>query len=229
MSHSSSVLRPVQYIQADFLLLYKLMSDLGIRCRRKTPAAAAKEGKAAPRSRGGRRWHSQDALEKHGKIDAAEDQLMKLFRRFLEFVFSKEKFAIKKSPGLLDFKIMPQLSVVRKLRRIESLDEYIAVTRLSPHECGFIDAGGLPKRVIVSADMSPGLNRYSRRRWNRGEREASECRFYQAAKAVMTWKARLDAAIEYAADYRDDNRQQVMSQHQAEFERAMTAHNGRVT
>jgi len=135
-------------------------------------------------------------------LDDAENVAISLFRKFLITLFSKPEFITAKRPGVLEYKItISDVEKISKFRRglrcdkSHIVDACHAVLTTDDPEAGFLFLQQFPASFIVGIDRKANGTMYRRRRWHRDKKELSEACFYQSAKAVISWKRRLDAAL----------------------------------
>ena len=180
-SLTKSVTRSIQYIQLDFIRLHRLLVGEGIikDTKRKMPIAASSTC-----------------------LSDAEDVAISLFRRFLTTLFAKPDFITEKARGVLEYKIVitdsDKISRFRKGLRCNQAhiaDACQAVTTVDTLESGFLHLENFPTNFQVGMDKKADGRRHNRRRWRRNANSLSDACFHESAKAVLSWKSRLDAAL----------------------------------
>lgn len=185
MSNSliKSVARPIQYVQLDYIRFHRLLVNREIikHTKLKMPIAASSLC-----------------------LNGAEDVAIALFRRFLTTLFAKPKFITEKCRGVLEYKvIIDDVQQILRFReglkcgRPQTADACRAVITVDDPEAGFLDLDRFLGSgfFLVGIDKKADSMRYHRRRWRRKAGAMSEACFYESAKAVLSWKSRLDAAL----------------------------------
>lgn len=176
-----SVKRSIQYVQLDFIRFHRLLVSEGIikDTKRKMPVAASSLF-----------------------LNDAEDVAIALFRRFLTTLFAKPAFVTEKSRGVLEYKVL--ISDPEKIKRFNRglrcdkphiADACRAATTIDDPESGFLKMENFPRWFYVGIDRKADAMRHHRRRWRRKSTDMSDACFHESARAVLSWKSRLDAAL----------------------------------
>jgi len=208
---SEQTKRYIQYLQIDFIRLWKVLDDkglLGSIRRKQTPVSASRYS-----------------------ICMAEDVLLWLFRRSVVRLFPKPRFSIKKRRYMLEYTVKINAPGFGKkwAAAIARGDDAVRDACLAVQELGEKEAGFLSLRLekglfYIAADGKAGAwHRNRRRTWRDETVQVPESDFCKTAEAILSWAERLLAAIDAieAWDPEDASRQ-VPDRHQREFEEAMS-------
>lgn len=188
--------RGIQYMQLEFFKLYSYCVDQGIlkKSRRQTPMKSS-------------------SLHLHTRLEAAEVTLIRLFGSMLKSIFDGSvggqhlyQPGVAKMRNVLEFTVLlpdgewwqrghsntrPEID---NLGNAESAGYDRFVRFLRPNNMTTIP------RILVAPDREPGSTRWNRRRFETLLKEhKSRGHFYDAAKAVVAWKERMDTLMTEAA------------------------------
>lgn len=208
---SEQTKRYIQYLQIDFVRLWKLLDGrglLGSIRRKQTPVSASRYS-----------------------ICSAEDVLLWLFRRSVVRMFPKPRFSIKKRRYMLEYTVKVNVPGFGK-KWTEALargddavrDACLAVQDLGEEEAGFLSLRLEKGLFYIAADGKAGAWHRDRRRTRRDETvQVPESDFCKTARALLSWGDRLLAAVDAVEAWDpEDVSRQVPDRHQREFEEAMS-------
>ena len=192
--------RGIQYMQLEYFKLYSYCVDQGIlkKGRRRTPSGAAALASPMPLA----------------PLEAAEAVLIRLFGKVLRSIFDGSIGEQIDHPGIAKMRNVLEFTVLLPRggwwQGEDPLSTRPEIINLGNAESAaydrFVCFSGSGQTVtvphiLVAPDGNPGSSRWGRRRFETLLKEnKSKGNYYDAAKAVVAWKERMDALMAEAAD-----------------------------